>query len=130
MERLINHLKKLKQALKTLDESLSKFSVLPKDHEYYKITRDSSIQRFEYSIDLFWKTLKDYLEITKGLTTVASPKPLFRIAFDAEIISKEEYTLCLNMIEDRNLTSHAYNAEIAEEIAAHLHNYSKIMHTE
>jgi nucleotidyltransferase substrate binding protein (TIGR01987 family) len=112
MERLINHLKKLKQALKTLDESLSKFS-----------------QRFEYSIDLFWKTLKDYLEITKGLTTVASPKPLFRIAFDAEIISEEEYTLCLNMIEDRNLTSHAYNAEIAEEIAAHLHNYSKIMHT-
>lgn len=47
----------LLQALSTFEESLEIMNN-PKYEEIYETTRDSAIQRFEYTIDSFWKFLK------------------------------------------------------------------------
>ncbi|WP_293723987.1 HI0074 family nucleotidyltransferase substrate-binding subunit [uncultured Cetobacterium sp.] len=64
------------------------------------------MQRFEFTLELSWKILKTYLT-NEGLDCVNTPKCLIRQAYKAEIIKNGE--ICLEMIDDRNLTSHIYS---------------------
>ncbi len=68
-----------------------------------------TLQSFEISFELSWKTLKDYLE-SKG-ELVEYPRDVIKTAFAHEIISDGE--LWLEMLKDRNLTSHTYNEGVA-----------------
>jgi len=72
------------------------------------------IQSFEYTHELAWNTLKDFLE-NKGVQPLYGSKDTTREAFKRELI--EEGDVWMQMIKSRNLTSHTYNREIAEEIA-------------
>ncbi len=57
---------------------------------YYDNFRDSVIQRFEYSIDGFWKYLNLYL-VGRGVQVKpATPKVVFRELFKINLISEEE----------------------------------------
>ena len=69
---------------------------------------DAIIHRFEFTADLFWKLLKRILE-SKG-TEVIYPKDVLKQAYAGNLIDNE--TMWLNMLRDRNLTSHTYNARI------------------
>jgi len=75
------------------------------------------IQAFEYNHELAWKTLKDFLE-TKGATKLFGSKDVSREAFKLGLLgdSEEEGMMWLDMIEKRNLTSHTYNEDTAQEI--------------
>ncbi|HVN67820.1 MAG TPA: nucleotidyltransferase substrate binding protein [Candidatus Sulfotelmatobacter sp.] len=84
------------------------------------IVRDSAIQRFEFTYELAWKTMKAYLE-EKGLKELYSPKEVIRSAFQAGIISND--TTWLDMVETRNETSHIYNENMAEKVYAKLAAY-------
>lgn len=77
------------------------------------IIRDSAIQRFEFTLDLGWKTLKTFLEDTKGIVC-ASPKECFKEAYRQGIISYEEEWIVY--VDMRNETSYSYNEPIAEKI--------------
>lgn len=80
--------------------------------------RDSVIQRFEYCTDGFWKIIKIYLEQIEGITLeTTGPKPIARTAALHHVISEEESAALIQMIEERNKTSHIYQEEIADEIA-------------
>ena len=72
------------QALATFEEAL-KIMKNPKYEEIYETTRDSSIQRFEYSIDAFWKFLKLYMQQQFNfVVTIDSARGNFeRSAYDA-----------------------------------------------
>ncbi len=87
--------------------------------------RDAAIQRFEFSIDTFWKFLHTYMQEVEKLNIqgVASPRSTFRYALQSGKIVDDEYKLCINMIEDRNRTSHTYNEETAQEIFEQLAKY-------
>jgi nucleotidyltransferase substrate binding protein (TIGR01987 family) len=74
--------------------------------------RDSAIQRFEFTYELVWKTLKAHLE-SKG-TIAYSPRDNLREAFQQGMIDGNP--LWLKTIELRNLTTHTYNEAIAEMI--------------
>lgn len=63
------------------------------------------IQAFEVSIEISWKTLKDYLE-NEG-TIVNSPKAVIRQAFQFNIIDNGEEWM--EALAKRNLTTHTYN---------------------
>lgn len=78
--------------------------------------RDSTIQRFEYTWDLAWKTLKIILK-HQGIEC-RNPKDCFKKAFSQEIIQDEANYL--RMLEDRNETSHTYNKAFAEEISGRI----------
>ncbi len=106
------------KALKTLEEIV--------DEPYSTIVRDASIKRFEYSFDIFWKLIKDYLRVQEGIEC-ASPKSCFREAFKVGILSEEETVKILEMTDDRNLSTHTYDEEAIEGIYQKVRNYWKLM---
>jgi len=79
------------------------------------LLRDGLIQRFEFTFELAWKTLKAIFE-DEGLTGLNSPKTVLREAFSAGLIAKDE--LWLAMLSDRNTTAHIYNEQLAIEICS------------
>jgi len=126
VEKLILRRNVLEKALKTLEKSLDK--LVQKRFTDYQELRDSIIQRFEYSVDTFWKYLKDHLRVALGIEVeFARPKAVLKACYDAKIISQEEFDICIDLIEDRNLTSHGYNEDLAEEISKHIPKYFNLM---
>ena len=88
------------------------------------IVRDACLQRFEFSYELLWKTLKIFLEEIHGVRAV-SPRQVFKEAFAISIID-EELTF-VEMIESRNTLSHTYNEEQATKIYVKCGGYLKAM---
>lgn len=84
---------------------------------------DAMIQRFEFSYELTWKALKAALEVY-GLVT-ASPRDAWKKAYAAGWIESDR--IWLDMLDDRNLTSHTYNESLAEDIAARIPSYLPAM---
>ncbi len=83
------------------------------------IVRDATIQRFEFTFEVVWKTLKLYLE--RQGHECGGPRPTLKKAFTENLIpTPEEADVWLEMLEDRNLTSHAYDEELASRIYSHI----------
>lgn len=79
------------------------------------LVRDATIQRFEFTFEIFWKTLKLYLE-RQGYEC-GGPRSTLKKAFAEGLISEPgQADLWLQMLEDRNATSHAYDEALAERI--------------
>lgn len=79
------------------------------------ILRDAVIQRFEFTFELTWKTLQIYLE-HHGLEC-GSPRATLKKSFAEGLIpTPEEADIWLQMLDDRNLTSHAYDEALAQHI--------------
>ena len=100
-----NGLENLGNALKRLEEALCE----PEDSP---LVIDGTIQRFEFVIELFWKTLMRLLG-SEGIQTT-TPREAVKAAFQAGWIDDEEKWL--EMIVDRNATSHVYNEAQARQI--------------
>ena len=90
------------------------------------IVRDASIQRFEFSYELCWKTLKIYLEEKHGIRAV-SPRLVFKEAFALDLLENED--IFIEMIESRNTLSHTYNEDQAQSIYVKCGEYLKEMKT-
>ena len=82
-----------------------------------ELLRDGLIQRFELTFELAWKTLKEVFE-DEGLIGLNSPKSVLREAFSTGLIKDEK--LWINMLKDRNLTSHMYSESISIEIGKNI----------
>ena len=82
-----------------------------------ELQRDGIIQRFEFSFELAWKTLKEIFE-EEGLIGLNSPKMVLKEAFSAGLISEDK--IWLNMLMDRNTTSHVYDEGTAIEICKNI----------
>jgi len=77
-----------------------------------ELDKDGVIQRFEFTIEMLWKTLKAILQY-HGIECY-SPRNCIKEAFKVNIIDDDE--IILDMLEDRNLSSHVYNKTTSEEI--------------
>lgn len=97
------------KVLARLEESLAQ----PKTD----ITCDSSIQRFEFTLDLAWKTVKTYLEEYRGVRCT-SPKGCFREAFQEGLIDNDPFWL--ELVDLRNETVHTYQEALAERVYGQL----------
>lgn len=119
----------IKQALATLAEGLRELERQEIDKSnMYKLMRDGVIQRFEYSIDTFWKFFKMYLEIVQKIAVESpAPRSILRLMLDAQLISAEELNVLLDCVAERNLTSHTYNEEMVEKIQSHISLYYSTM---
>ena len=118
MERVKRRVEEAEKALRTLKEI--------SQEPYSVIVRDAAIQRFEYTFEAFWKLLRDYLRETEGIRC-NSPKSCFREALSVGLVSEEQTMTCLEMTDDRNLTSHTYIEEVAEQIYRRIEGYCKVM---
>ena len=104
-------LKNLEKANKRLREAVTEYKALP-DNSLY---RDGLIQRFEFTIELTWKTTAEYLRSHGVALNMVSPKTVFKSAYSLGIIDNEE--LWVKLLDDRNITSHIYDEEEADKIA-------------
>ena len=78
------------------------------------------IQSFEYTHELAWNTLKDFLE-SRGVLNLYGSKDATREAFKAGLIENGE--VWMDMIKSRNLTTHTYDETIAAQIASAIRNF-------
>jgi len=77
------------------------------------IIKEGLIQRFEYTHELAWNVMKDFLK-DAGNTNIFGSKDATREAFAAGLIEHGE--VWMDMIMSRNKTSHTYNEETANDI--------------
>jgi nucleotidyltransferase substrate binding protein (TIGR01987 family) len=92
---------------------LAKAAALAAERDLTELEQQGLIQAFEFTHELAWKTLKDFLE-SKGVTDIYGSKDATRQAFANGLI--EDGDTWMAMIESRNQTSHTYNEDLADEI--------------
>jgi len=96
------------------EKALKSLSQILKETEN-AITRDATIQRFEYTFELSWKLLKRYFKLNNNLD-LFNVKDIFREAGKQGFIDKVENWF--EYLEARNLTSHTYDETIADKVYA------------
>ena len=94
-------------------DQLERGVILSKERTLNELEEQGMIQAFEYTHELAWKTLKDFLE-EKGNNELFGSKDTTRLAFKLEIIDNGE--IWMDMINSRNLTSLTYNENTAQEV--------------
>lgn len=76
------------------------------------LEKEGTIQRFEFTHELAWKVMKDYLEY-EGIAGIVGSRSAVKEAFNKGLITDGE--VWMNMLESRNKTVHTYQQEILEE---------------
>ena len=90
---------------------------LARTRELSELEQQGLIQSFEFTHELAWNVLKDYLE-EKGIMGLIGSKDATRAAFKAGLIEQGEDWM--KMIEDRNRTSHTYDPHVAQAVAENI----------
>ena len=104
------------QAVKRLNEA----NIAYRRHSDDDIYQDALIKRFEFTFELGWKSLREFLLAQGYRLEIPSPKGVFAFAYQEGILQDE--ALWLDMLESRNLTSHDYGRELSKEIADKISN--------
>ncbi len=109
--RWIQRLENYSKALRKLEEAVNLIPSVS-DLATIDLLKDGLIQRFEFTQDLSWKVMKDYLEY-QGETNISGSRDAFRKSLAAGLIDNP---LWLDTIKIRNLTSHTYDEEITSSV--------------
>jgi len=110
--KLLISLDNLERALQRLDEAL-------KEPSNNSLLIDGTIQRFEFAIELLWKTLRRAL-LVEGIE-INTPREALIESYRIHWL--EEESIWLSMLKDKNETSHLYNEVKAQEIYNRIHDY-------
>ena len=95
-----------KKALVTITKAVE----LAATRELSDLEKQGLIQGFEFTFELAWNVMKDYLE-EQGITGIIGSKNAVRHAFNKGLI--EDGQAWMDMIKDRNLASYVYDEETA-----------------
>lgn len=116
MDKLI--ISHLGRAILSLEEALDESKKKPA----YKIARDATIQRFEYTYELSCKMLRRYLRFfsdTPDTIKIMTFPELIRTGWEQKLL-KSSWDVWSNFREARNKSSHAYDEDIAKEVYANI----------
>lgn len=132
-KNLITILNKLRETINNIEEckknSSTKMLVFMDNDKLEQALHDSLLLRFKCCVDLFLYYLNQYLELIIQMPPdFNGPKPVIRAALKAKLLSEADTETLLKMIESRNMTSHIYKEEIADQISASIPMHYKIMH--
>ena len=112
MKKIENYLK----AVQRLDEANIEY----RKHPDNDVIRDGLIQRFEFTVELSWKSLKEYLEDQGFVLAASSPRAVLKDAYAAGVIQDAERWN--QILTARNITSHVYDEKTADGVAAQICN--------
>lgn len=115
------------KALAALDRALVRAQQAPEDEEL----RDATIQRFEFTFDLAWKSLKRRLEMdlpNAHEVDAMSYRTLIRTGAEQGLIDSAAVTAWFVYRDKRNITSHSYDASKANEVAAVIPAFARHAH--
>jgi nucleotidyltransferase substrate binding protein (TIGR01987 family) len=100
-----------KKALVTMKNAVA----LAASRELSDLEKQGMIQGFEFTFELAWNVMKDYLE-EQGVTDIIGSKNAIRYAFNKGLI--EDGEVWMDMIKDRNLAAHSYDEETVKDLIA------------
>lgn len=100
-----------KKALSQLTSAIELMS----ERTLSSLEKQGVVQAFEFTHELSWKTMKDFLE-NRGNTEIYGSKDAVRMAFKYDLIMDGE--VWMQMIKSRNLTSHTYDEKTVDDIIA------------
>ena len=84
------------------------------ERQLTQLEREGIIQRFEYTIELSWKTMKDYLEFQNVVLDQTTPRAIVKEAFSAKLI--QDGQVWMDALDARNKMSHTYDFKKFEEV--------------
>lgn len=108
-------LKTLKKAIKSLKEAIKA--------PLTSISRDAVIQRFEYTFEMGWKAIKLFGK-REGFDC-NSPRECIKIGYRMGWIDEPDNWF--EMLKARNLTSHTYNEDVAQDVYKNIKKFPKII---
>jgi nucleotidyltransferase substrate binding protein (TIGR01987 family) len=88
---------------------------LAEQRELSDLEAQGVIQGFEYTHELAWKTLKNFLE-AQGMANLYGSRDTTRVVFRNSLVGNGE--VWMDMVDKRNLTSHTYDEETAAQVVA------------
>lgn len=118
---------KTKEFILKLNDAISQLETAIKTTNPNQLEIDGTLHRFEFCLELFCKTLKSILSDIHGID-INGPKLVLQQAYTSHIINDE--ITWINMLKDRNLTSHIYNQKVAEEIYKKVKTYVPFLRQE
>ena len=99
-----------RSAVVRLSEALAEYE----QHPASTVVRDGVIQRFEFTFELAWKSLRAYMEDQGASVDAMFSKQVFKAAYAAELIDDPQ--VWLDMLNSRNITSHVYDDTQAAQV--------------
>jgi nucleotidyltransferase substrate binding protein (TIGR01987 family) len=102
------------QSFRQAFSQLAAAADLAKQRKLSDLEQQGLIQAFEFTHELAWNTLKDFLE-SRGSANIYGSKDATREAFAKGLIASGDEWMA--MIQARNRSSHTYNAKTANEVA-------------
>jgi nucleotidyltransferase substrate binding protein (TIGR01987 family) len=112
--RLNYKLTQLQDALDNFEKSLS-IDLNSLDETLVDSIKSGRIQKFEFCVELMWKTLKVYLWEINGIDS-NSPKSVIKDFYGLDLLSLEDYEKLMEAVDDRNRISHIYSKDQFEDI--------------
>jgi nucleotidyltransferase substrate binding protein (TIGR01987 family) len=103
------------QSFRKAFAQLSKAAALASQRPLSDLEQQGLVQAFEFTHELAWKTLKDFLEF-HGAENLYGSKDATREGFAQGLLADGEEWMA--MIQSRNRSSHTYNEDTARELAA------------
>ncbi len=120
-------LNQLTKAVSSLNDLAKKINNLTTEDEIILDGLQNGLaQKFEYTIELFWKTVKKYLLKYEGIDT-KSPKQAIKEFYKSGNISEDQYLLLIRAIDDRNVLSHVYNENDFSRIIDSISDYTALI---
>lgn len=99
-----------KQRFQNFEKAISSLNDAVAKEDLSELEKAGVIQIYEFTFELAWKTIKDYL--AEKDVEVKFPRDTIKEAFQYEIIGNGE--IWMDMLQKRNLMSHTYNEKTAE----------------
>ena len=100
------------QRFQNFEKAFSRFKEALEEEELTELERNGVVKRFEFTLELGWKTLKDYMQ-DQGLTFQLTPKGTLRQAQQSGFIDYAQ--VLIDAVEVRNSLAHDYDGEKFEE---------------
>ncbi len=126
---LRDRLASMKDAHARFNDSIDMMYEFGSSEDRFKRTmRNSALRSFDLTFDPFWKFLRAYLlEVQLVDINDPGPRAAYRKAEELRLITAEEHSLFMKMIEDRNQSAHDYDEFAIEEIKDKLPDYCKVI---
>ena len=112
-ERWLQRKEDLIKAIARLQEALNVENVTD-------VIIDGALHRFEFTFELAWKTMKDYLEYVGLIQKTGSPREVLQNAYQNDLIDNGEDWI--EMMLSRNTLSHLYDEDESREIYEKIKN--------
>lgn len=98
------------------------------DLETREFRRDSLIKRFELMYDFLLKYLREYIFTVHGIS-IYFPRKVFQKCLLLGITNESETNQLVDLIQDRNLANHAYDIDVANQIATDIQKHHEVIGT-